>query len=94
MIQIYLSNLHSHEETDEVGADEPYVLATAVNLASVVNVAGFPVPLPALDVAKYGPFDDVDDEDTGLRARNLAVLLGCDRQTCGLKETRIKVFLW
>jgi hypothetical protein len=64
MIQIYLSNLHSHEETDEVGADEPYVLATAVNLASVVNVAGFPVPLPAFDVVKYGPFDDVDDEDT------------------------------
>ena len=32
MIQVYLSNLHCDEETDEVGADEPYVFVTAVNL--------------------------------------------------------------
>jgi hypothetical protein len=40
MIQIYLTNIHCNEETDEVGADEPYVLVTSVNLAS--TVAGFP----------------------------------------------------
>ena len=64
MIQVYLSNLHCHEETDEVGADEPYVLVTAVDLASSVNIAGFPAPIPAFDVVRYGPFEDVDDEET------------------------------
>jgi hypothetical protein len=64
MIQIYLSNLHCHEETDEVGADEPYVLVTGVDLAASVSVAGFPVPLPAFEVVRYGPFEDVDDEET------------------------------
>ncbi|MET7692641.1 hypothetical protein ABZT06_32520, partial [Streptomyces sp. NPDC005483] len=63
MIQAYLRSIHCHEETDEVGADEPYALVTAVNLASSVNVEGFPVPLPAFDVVRYG-FDDVDDEET------------------------------
>ena len=64
MIQIYLKDIHCHEETDEVGADEPYVLVTSVNLASTVSVKGFPVPLPAFDVKLYGPFDDMDDEET------------------------------
>ena len=63
MIQIYLRSIHCHEETNEVGADEPYVLVTAVDLAASVPVAGFPVPLPAFDVVRYG-FDDVDDEET------------------------------
>ncbi len=61
MIQIYLSKVHCHAETDEVGADEPYVIVTAVNLASSINVAGFPVPIPAFEVVKYGPFGDVDE---------------------------------
>lgn len=63
MLQMYLRSIHCHEETDEVGADEPYVLVTSVNLASSVSVQGFPVPLPAFDVVRYG-FDDVDDEET------------------------------
>ena len=63
MLQAYLRSIHCHEETDEVGADEPYVLVTAVNLAATVPVQGFPVPLPAFDVVRYG-FDDVDDEET------------------------------
>ncbi|WP_040799844.1 hypothetical protein [Nocardia higoensis] len=54
MIQIYLKSIHSHEETDEVGADEPYVLVTSVNLAA---------PEPAFEVTRYG-FNDVDDEET------------------------------
>jgi hypothetical protein len=58
MIQIYLTNIHCNEETDEVGADEPYVLVTAVNLASTVT--GF----PAFEVVRYGPFEDVDKNET------------------------------
>jgi hypothetical protein len=65
MIQIYLQSIHCNEETDEVGADEPYVLVSTVNLASSVNVAGFPVPLPAFDVVRYS-FDDVDEGETHL----------------------------
>ena len=64
MIQIYLTNIHCNEETDEVGADEPYVLVTTVNLASTIPVAGFPVPLPAFEVVRYGPFEDVDEDET------------------------------
>jgi hypothetical protein len=65
MSQIYLSNIHCDEETSELSAsDEPYVLVTAVNLDSTVTVAGFPVPLPAFEVVKYGPFEDVDAGET------------------------------
>ncbi|CAN5395068.1 hypothetical protein BH09ACT7_BH09ACT7_03720 [soil metagenome] len=65
MIQVYLQSIHCIEETDEVGADEPYVLVTTVNLASSVAVAGFPVPLPAFDVVLY-PFEDMDKGETHL----------------------------
>ncbi len=64
MIQIYLHNIHCNNETDEVGSDEPYVLVTSVNLASTVNVAGFAVPLPGSQVVLYGPFEDVDEDET------------------------------
>src|SRR5882724_9020980 len=65
MIQIYLSNIHCHEETSELSsADEPYVLVAAVNRAVVVN--GSPVTFPAFDVIRYGPFEDVDDGETHL----------------------------
>jgi len=60
MIQIYLSNPHCFEENDASASDEPYVLVTAVDLASTVTVAGFPVPLPAFEVVRYGPFEGVD----------------------------------
>ena len=63
-IQIYLSSIHCDEETDEVGTDEPYVLVTVVNLASAVSVSGFPVPIPAYEVFRYGPFEDVDKGET------------------------------
>jgi len=55
MIQTYLSGIRCVEETDEVGADEPYVVVTAVDLASRV---------PAFEVVKYGPWDDVDAGET------------------------------
>lgn len=60
MVQLFFSNLFCEEETNEAGSDEIYVLVTAVNLSALVNVAGFPVPLPAFDVVRYGPFGDVD----------------------------------
>lgn len=53
MIQIYLSDILCNVETDEVGADEPYALVTAVNLES----GGL---IPAFEVVRYGPFQDVD----------------------------------
>ena len=42
MINVWLESLHCHEETDEVGADEPYVLVTSVDLTSSISVAGLP----------------------------------------------------
>ncbi|HST66260.1 MAG TPA: hypothetical protein VLM05_13825 [Mycobacteriales bacterium] len=64
MVMVSLADVHCSEETDEVGSDEPYVLVTAVNLRSSVNVAGFPVPLPSCEVVRYGPFNDTDEGDT------------------------------
>ena len=64
MIQVWLKNIHCDEETDEVGADEPYAFVTSVNLASTVQVSGFPVPLPSFEVVRYGPFQDVDKGET------------------------------
>jgi hypothetical protein len=64
MIQLYLSKIHCDRETDEVGADEPYVFVIAVNLASTINMVGFPVPLPSFEVVRYGPFEDMDQGET------------------------------
>jgi uncharacterized protein with LGFP repeats len=55
VIQMYLSGIRCVEETDEVGADEPYVLVTTVDLSSRI---------PAFDVVRYGPWDDVDAGET------------------------------
>jgi hypothetical protein len=56
MIAMYLDTIHCDEGTTEIGADEPYVLVTVVDLAASVKVGGFPVPLPAFEVFKFGPF--------------------------------------
>jgi hypothetical protein len=63
MSSIYLKTLTCNEETSEVGHDEPYVLVTAVDLASSVQIAGVPVPLPSFDVILYGPYGYVDSGD-------------------------------
>jgi len=55
MLNVYLRTLRCHEETDEVGSDEPYVLVTAVDLRS-------PNPT-ACEVKRYGPWEDVDTGD-------------------------------
>jgi hypothetical protein len=64
MVRIYLHSIRCNKETDEVGEDEPYVLVSAVNLAATVSVQGFPVPLPAYHVVLYGPFTNVDEDET------------------------------
>ncbi len=92
MIQIYLRSLHSHEETNEVGADEPYVLVTAVDLASSINVAGFPVPLPAFDVVRYG-FDDVDDEETHPAPGASQSFWGINGQLADLADPETAIFV-
>lgn len=48
---IALRSITCLEETDEVGADEPYVLVTIADLGAL---------MPTLDVVLYGPWTDVD----------------------------------
>jgi hypothetical protein len=73
MIQIYLTNIRHDEEIDDVVAAEPYVFVAAVNLGSFVEVGGFPVPLPAFEVVRYGPIGgvdvDIDGDEGGTRSR-------------------------
>jgi hypothetical protein len=92
MIQIYLRSIHSHEETDEVGADEPYVLVTAVNLSSSVRVSGFPFPLPAFEVVRYG-FNDVDDEETHTAPGASQSFWGINGQPDNLTDPNNAIFI-
>lgn len=55
-VTIALSKLKCLIETDEVGADEPYVLVTAIDLKNF--------PLPQIEVTLYGPWGGVDKGDT------------------------------
>lgn len=51
-VTIALKKIKCRIETDEVGADEPYVLVTAVDLSNPL--------LPNAEVTRYGPWGDVD----------------------------------
>lgn len=51
-VTIALKKIKCRIETDEVGADEPYVLVTAVDLSNPL--------LPNAEVTLYGPWGDVD----------------------------------
>ncbi|MFE9329716.1 hypothetical protein [Streptomyces sp. NPDC006925] len=64
MIYATLESIRCHTETDEVGADEPYVIVAAVDLSASLPVAGFPLPIPASRAYRYGPFEDVDAKET------------------------------
>lgn len=64
MIYAFLDSIRCHEETDEVGADEPYVIVTAIDLRSSVSVSGLTIPIPASRAFRYGPFRDVDARET------------------------------
>jgi len=55
-VTIALKKIKCRIETDEVGADEPYVLVTAVDLSNPV--------LPNAEVTLYGPWSDVDAGET------------------------------
>jgi hypothetical protein len=54
-VTIALRSIRCIEETNEVGADEPYVLVTACALTG---------PIPQVEVTRYGPFSDVDKGET------------------------------
>jgi hypothetical protein len=92
MIQIYLKNIHCHEETNEVGADEPYVPITSVNLSARVSGAGFPVPVPAFEVTRYG-FDDVDDEETHSAPGPSQSFWGLDGRPANLLDPNNAIFV-
>lgn len=55
-VTIALKKIKCRIETDEVGSDEPYVLVTAVDLSNPV--------LPNAEVTLYGPWGDVDEDET------------------------------
>lgn len=55
-VTIALKKIKCLIETDEVGADEPYVLVTAVDLGNPL--------LPNAEVTLYGPWSDVDKGET------------------------------
>jgi hypothetical protein len=52
---IALRSITCNEETDEVGADEPFVIVTACDLGTLV---------PTVNCVLYGPFSDVDKGET------------------------------
>jgi hypothetical protein len=58
VVGMYFDVIHCEEGTTEIGADEPYVLITTIDLAHTVKVQGFPIPLPAFEVFLHGPFED------------------------------------
>ncbi|MBA3712869.1 MAG: hypothetical protein H0W76_10535 [Pyrinomonadaceae bacterium] len=54
-VKIAVTHITCEIETDEVGADEPYVLVTGINLKT---------PIPNVEVTRYGPWKDVDKGET------------------------------
>lgn len=68
MIYIWVEQLHCGEETDEVGADEPYVVVLSVDLKNTITVqtpaGGATINVPASAAFLYGPFPDVDAGET------------------------------
>ncbi|WP_345539849.1 hypothetical protein [Phytohabitans rumicis] len=63
-INVALESFRCHTETDEAGADEPYIIVAAIDLRSTVNVGGFGLPIPASRAFVYGAFEDVDEQET------------------------------
>ncbi|MFL6129098.1 MAG: hypothetical protein ACJ73E_08525 [Mycobacteriales bacterium] len=71
MIYTTLDSFRCHEETDEVGSDEPYVIVVSVDLRNTTQVttttpggpASGAVTVPASRAYLYGPFGDVDGQE-------------------------------
>jgi len=59
-LTISVQSIRCIEETDEVGADEPYVLVFAADLRK--KAAGVTVPVAAVEL--YGPWEDTDKGET------------------------------
>lgn len=55
-LSISVHSIRCVEETDEAGADEPYVLVFAADLSK--TLAGFTAPVGAVE--RYGPWEDTD----------------------------------
>ena len=64
MIYIALESIRSHTDTREWSPDEPYVIVASVDLTTTVPVGGFAMPVPASRSFRYGPFQDVDEQET------------------------------
>lgn len=64
MLHIHFTSLRCHEETNEAGSDEPYVVVATADLANFVATPGIPIPIPAVEVFRIGPFGDVDGAET------------------------------
>lgn len=58
-LTVAVHSIRCLEETDEVGADEPYVLAFAVDLRK--QLGGFTAPVGAVEL--YGPWEDTDQNE-------------------------------
>lgn len=59
MTTITLDYVYCAEDTNESSNDEPYVIVATIDLASMVTVSGFPVPIPQVEVFLYGPYENV-----------------------------------
>lgn len=58
-VKIALTKMRCLQETDEVGADEPYVLVFAAQIKKIANL----VNVPAASTTIYGPWTNVDKGD-------------------------------
>jgi len=54
-VKIAVTKVKCFIDTDEATSDEPYVLVTGINLKSLV---------PNVEVTRYGPWGDVDEDET------------------------------
>lgn len=64
MLYLSLHDIRCHEETNEIGADEPYVIVLSVDLVNTVKASGAEVMIPASSAFLWGPFGDVDAGET------------------------------
>ncbi|TCP67104.1 LGFP repeat-containing protein [Baia soyae] len=94
MFKIYFKRFRCHEETDEVGEDEPYLFVAAINLAATVTIAGFPVPLPAYEVVRYGPYGGVDGAETHAAGDISQCFWGLDNRSTPLDNPDQVIFIF
>ncbi len=69
---ITVSKIRCRIETDEVGADEPYVLVTAIDLTPTGGLT------PNVETTLYGPWEDVDQGESRVTDGRLVWPIGTD----------------